>query len=288
MLSTAKLMFMAFFTILIGVILIQPIADDVDTASDSSITVTNETLSFSTGTGVISNETAILTNVSVRVDNETVATNAAFTTANLSFSDVIDFTALTNLSSENLIGFCNISLATGVLTCNATGDQTMYANYTYSDGKTHSLINDNLTVFTELRNITSEIITTECNVTLTSGTMVCNQTYAGIAYADYTHINRRTETLTNDEVLTLDEIRNATSSDVITGECNVTLSQGTLSCNNTHDTTGYVDYTYTPDTYVSSAVARTFLSNTILFFAIAVMVIGIGFAIAAFKQSGVI
>ena len=286
MLDAAKLMFMAFITIILGVVLIQPIADDVDTASDSSISVTNETLSFSIRTNVISNESNALSNVSTRIDNETITLDEAFVTGNLSNDLIITLTALTNLSSENLIGFCNISLAPGTLICNATGDQTIYANYTYSSGRTATLANDNLTAFTALRNISSEVITGYCNVTLITGAMVCNQTYGEIAYADYTHVSGRTVTLANDELIALSEIRNV-SSEVITSECNVTLAPGTLSCNNTRNEVGYADYTYRPDTFVSSRVARTLLDNTTLFFAIAIMAIGIGFAIAAFKQSGI-
>ncbi len=282
-----KLMIMAFMTILLGIILIQPIANDVDTAGDSSISVTNETLSFSIVTNIITNESNALSNVSTGVVNETLTTNEAHTTANLSFNDVINLLNLTNLSSEILIGFCNISLATGVLTCNDTGDTTMYVDYTYVNGKTGTLANDNLTSFTALRNITSEIITGYCNVTLITGAMVCNQTYGEIAYADYIHVSGRTVTLANDELIGLTEIRNV-SSEVITVECNVTLAPGTLDCNNTRNEVGYADYTYRPDTFVSSRVARVLLDNTTLFFALAVMIIGIGFALAAFKQSGIL
>jgi len=218
--TQGKLLFMAFFTILLGVVLIQPIGDDIELAKLSSITVTNETLSFTTVTTDISNE-----------------------------------------SQTN------------------TENSTASANYT--------LTYNNLTAFTELRNQSATVVNGLCNVTLSSGTLYCNETNSTNLFSDYTYVSGRTETLANDEIISLDAIRNATSpSSSMLGHCNITLSTGSLICNNTHYYTGYCDYKYEPDTYVHSSTARVLLTNTSLFFAIAVLLVGIGFAIAAFKQSG--
>ena len=287
MLSAAKLLFMSFITILLGVVLIQPIADDISTASDSSITVSNETLSFSSSTTAVSNETLAWVNATTAIVNESVTMDEGNITANLTYNDLTTFTGLTNsTTNEDIIGFCNVTLATGALTCNFTGSNAIFANYTYISGKTETFYYDDLTALTAVRNISSQVITGYCNITLATGGLVCNNTYGRIGYGDYTYISRRTETLANDEVISISELRNS-SSDVMTGECNVTLSTGSLVCNNTHNATGYADYTYEPDTYVHSRTARVMLSNTSLFFAIAVLIIGIGFAIAGFKVSGI-
>ena len=48
-----KLLISAFMVLLLGVILIRPIADDIAKVSDSSISINNETLSFITLTTAI-------------------------------------------------------------------------------------------------------------------------------------------------------------------------------------------------------------------------------------------
>jgi len=219
--TQGKLLISAFIIILLGVILIAPLADDVEEVSTGSVIVTNETLSWSSLTTAVSNESA------------TLSSNATSSTGNLS--------------------------------------------------------NDDLTAFTAMRNETSEIVTNYCNITLFTGRLQCNNTGSQNVYVDYTYISGRTETFANDELTSLDEIRNATAlGTVITSYCNVTLSTGGLICNNTHNATAFGDYTYTHDTYVRSSAARRLLAVTIIFFAITVLVIGMGYAWKAFKEGGVI
>lgn len=103
-------------------------------------------------------------------------------------------------------------------------------------------------------------------------------------------ISSGTGTLTNDEVIGLDVCLNSTMTSIlINTHCNVTLATGviTVNPNNFTDSLVFANYTYEPDTFVESSVARVLLTQTRLFFAIAILLVGIGFAVAAFKQSGV-
>ena len=89
------------------------------------------------------------------------------------------------------------------------------------------------------------------------------------------------------QILSITAIRNVTSAAIL-GYCNVTLSTGGLVCNNTYNATGYIDYNYEPDTYVRSGAARTILTLTILFFAIAILAVGIKYAWDALKENNLI
>ena len=160
-----------------------------------------------------------------------------------------------------------------------------------TDGVTGTLANTNVSVVTEVRNETSNIITTSCNVTDSTGGILCaaeatnasNQTYF-----DYTYVTGKTGTLLNtDEIFSLDALRNITSDDLI-GACNFTIRTGGLVCNNTLSFLAYADYQYDTDQYVSSGAARTLLTLTTLFFALAILAIGVGYAWKSFKEGGVI
>lgn len=76
---------------------------------------------------------------------------------------------------------------------------------------------------------------------------------------------QNTEYTANDDLIAVQRLVNATSTD-ITNYCNVTVSSGFLQCNETNSNTGYIDYTYYPDTYVKNTGARTLigLSSLIL------------------------
>ncbi len=216
-----KLFFSAFVVVILGVVLIRPIADDITSVSTSSVTILNETLAF----------TSVTTNVFAEVHNMT----------------------------------------------NGSGD-----NY----NTTTTLTFDDLTVITAIRNVTGEDVFSYCNVTLLSGLVICNHTgYPTNLSFDYTHIVGRTETLANDELISLDALRNITSENIL-GFCNVTLASGSLNCNDTYSSTGYADYAYTPDTYVRSSAARTLLTLTILFFALLILAVGLGYAMKSFKEGG--
>ena len=217
-----KLLFSAFIVLLIGVVLIQPIADSITSVSTGSITVLNETLEFVSVTTVVLNESQNLTNG-------------------------------TGTSPHNLTG---------------------------------SLDFNDLTVITAIRNLTNEDKLSSCNITLSSGGIICNFTgYPANLFFDYTYISGRTETLANDELISLDALRNVTSEGIL-GFCNVTLASGDLVCNNTYSATGFADYKYTPDNFVRGSAARTILNLTILFFALLILAIGIGFAMKSLKESG--
>lgn len=212
------LLFSAFIVILLGVVLIQPIADDIETVKASSYDIINESVTLSVTTRDIANETHTL------VANETTLSNNYLTA----------LTGLRNITSEDITGYCNITLITGALKCNETFDATIYADYTYNDFSTGTLAHDELASFDACRNSTMTAILagTNCNVTLINGAVK-------VTYDNFT------------------------------------------------DDLAYIDYKYDTDTYVRSGAARTLLTLIILLFAIAILTVGVGFAIAAFKQSGV-
>ena len=96
-----------------------------------------------------------------------------------------------------------------------------------------------------------------------------------------------TGTLTNDKLISLSALRNETSDNII-GHCNITLVTGGLKCNATNSTTAYADYIWESNTpYIRGATTKTLITLVILFFAIAILAIGLGFAVKAFKDAGV-
>lgn len=97
-----------------------------------------------------------------------------------------------------------------------------------------------------------------------------------------------TGTLNNDELITFDACRNSSMTAVTGIFCNVTLTSGVVSANsaNFSDSIVFIDYTYTPDTYVRSSTARTLITLVILFFAIAILAVGIGYVKKSFEDSG--
>ena len=102
------------------------------------------------------------------------------------------------------------------------------------------------------------------------------------------HAVAATITLNYDELTAFDALRNTTAADVI-GECNVTLGTGTLQCNaTTSDSTWYADYTYTPDIYVRDRATRTIITLVVIFFALAILALAIGYAWKSLKSGGVI
>ena len=95
-------------------------------------------------------------------------------------------------------------------------------------------------------------------------------------------------TLRSTGVIGLSAVRNVSSKD-ITSYCNVNLwAANHVNCTNTGDGTAYADYTFEPVDYVNSTVAATILDLVILFFVLAIMAIGIGLAISAFKDMGLV
>jgi len=227
--TQGKLLFLSFFTILIGIVLIQPIANDIELAKVSLNTVLNESVSLTAVTQTITNE-------SITLSLGPPSNRSGTTTHNY----VTSLTVLKNStdSQDDILGFCNITLNVdaGTLRCNDTGNFTAYATYTYNKYSTGSLSSD------------------------------------------------------QDEWKSFDACRNNSMAAISTGvDCNVSLNNGAVTVNYDNFTTfsAYIDYKYEPDTYVYSSAARVLLTNTRLFFAIAVMIVGVGFAVLAFKQSGV-
>ncbi len=93
-----------------------------------------------------------------------------------------------------------------------------------------------------------------------------------------------------DELVSVDACRNSSMSAVVVNiDCNITLASGVVAASQSNFTDNIllVDYTYTPDTYVRSGTARTLITLVILFFAIAILLIGIKYATDAFKQGGI-
>lgn len=220
--SKINILIGAFVLLIISLVLIQVIGDSIQ--------------SVSTGSIAISNESITLTAVTITIPNETVT----------------------------MTGGTNISTGT--------------------------LVNNYLTILTELRNESSEIITTFCNVTLGTGALVCNATNSTIAYAEYTYNDNSIGATAQDELIAVSECRNFTAA-VLTADthCNVTLTTGAVRVNYDNVTTtniAYLDYTYIPDNYVRGAATRQILFLTILFFALFILSIGIIFVVKGFKDSG--
>ena len=121
MINTAgKLLISAFIVIMIGLALIQVVADDVELVKTSSYTSPNESVTLTVITSDIINETVTLSSVGA-------------STGTLANNWLTVFTGLRNLTSENITSFCNVTLSSGAIECNATGDTTAYADYTYND-----------------------------------------------------------------------------------------------------------------------------------------------------------
>ena len=220
--SRGKLLISGFITILIGVVLIQPLADDINSVTESSLGRTNETVTLSNVLGTISNESVTLTDV---------------------------------------------------------GDGLVYSGV---------IANDNISTILTIRNLTLGATFRDlggfCNVTTGTGAIICNATNSTAALLNYTFVSEKTGELSQDEdIISVTELRNENSS-VMTGFCNISLSTGALDCNNTHSNVCYADYSYTPDGYVQSAASVSLLNITLMFFALAVMLIGAGMVFISIKN----
>ena len=172
-----KYLMTAFVFILIGIILIQPLSNDVEKAKLSSITIINETLSFINANTIVTNESVTLSSI----DNGS--------TGNLAYDDLTVITELRNATPTSLVitSYCNVTLRSGAIQCNATGNTTAYADYTFISGQSETLTNDEVLSLDEIRNssATSAIMTTQCNITLFTGILLCNNTHNATGYCDY-------------------------------------------------------------------------------------------------------
>ncbi len=216
--TQGKLLISAFVAMLVGLVLIQPVADDIAGVSTESFTILNESVSL-----------------------------AIATSTNLNESNTLDLTNSTTLSQ------------------------------------------DFLTVLTEIRNTTAEVVTSQCNVTRSTGVLKCNETsVTNVIFVDYTYNSTVSGTLANDEIVSFDACRDSLMNAILAGiHCNVTLATGEVigEYDNFTVPTAFIDYTYDTDNFVRSAAARSLLNLTILFFALAVLAVGIGYVIGAFKDS---
>lgn len=172
--TQGKLLITAFVAILIGVVLIQSIADDVELVKTSSYTALNESLLLTVNTITISNESATM-----------VAEN----TTTLANTFLFNLTALRNESSQDYISYCNVTLSTGVLVCNDTGGAVIYADYIYYSDSTGTLAFNDLISYDANRNSSMISKIGDCNITLSTGGLVCNKTAFGdnTTYSDYTY-----------------------------------------------------------------------------------------------------
>ncbi len=173
-----KILISAFIALIVGIVFIQTIADSIESVKTGSATANVETLSFSDLTTAVLNETQVN-------PNGTEGSNWTLT-----FNDLTAFTEVRNSSATIVTGDCNITLANGIASCNVTNSTNLFFDYTYISGKTETLANDEILTFLMLRNTTATgvDIIGFCNVTFSSGNVVCNNTYGSVGFANYTYI----------------------------------------------------------------------------------------------------
>ena len=181
----------------------------------------------------------------------------------------------TNSVSNETLAFTSATTSLSNESQENTGNATVGATYTLNF--------DDLTAITEIRNQSATIVTGDCNSTLSTGIFVCNATNSTNLFFDYTYINGRTETLANSDLTAQPTFRNGTSGSLGTNDCNATLSTGAVLCNNIHSATGFADYTYRPEGFVTSGTTRTLIDLLPVLLGIAVLIFILGFI--ALKRS---
>ncbi len=180
---------------------------------------------------------------------------------------------VTNIQSVN-----NESLAFTSLTSDVINETIVMANGTIQN-LTGNLSNNDLTTVTAIRNISMQSVRGACNVTLSTGFVACNFTgYPANLFFDYTYISGRTDILVNDDLTAQPTFRNGTSESLGANDCNATLATGVVICNNIHSTTGFADYSYTPEGFITSGTTRTLVTLITVLLAIAVLIFIVGFA----------
>ncbi len=150
-----------------------------------------------------------------------------------------------------------------------TGNGSVRGNYTLSF--------DDLTGVTEIRNSSAITITTQCNATLSRGFFSCNATNSTNLFFEYTYISGRTETLANDDLTGQPTFRNGTSGSLADDDCNATLASGAVICNNIHSATGFADYNYNPEGFITSGTTRTIVGLITVLLALLILVFIFGF-----------
>ncbi len=177
----------------------------------------------------------------------------------------------------DIVGVDNESLAfTSITTDVANESQTNTGTGLVAASYTTTF--DDLTALTEIRNESATTVTTLCNVTLSSGVFNCNATNSTNLFFEYTYISGRTETLANDDLIGEPTFRNGTGSTALGDSiCNATLSTGIVLCNNIHSATGFADYSYNPEGFVTSGTTRTLITLITVLLAIVVLVFIVSF-----------
>ncbi len=172
----------------------------------------------------------------------------------------------------------NESLAFTSVTTDVINESVIMTNGT-AQNLTGLLANDDLTVLSGIRNITAQSVISSCNVTLSSGLIGCNFTgYPADLFFDYTYISGRTETLANDDLTAEPTFRNGTGSTALGDNiCNATLSTGVVICNNIHSATGFADYNYNPEGFITSGTTRTLITLITVLLAIVILVFILAF-----------
>ncbi len=185
------------------------------------------------------------------------------------FSFISGVTNIQNVNNETL-AFTSLTTDISNESHANRGNSTVVTNY--------STDFDDLTVITEIRNQTQNAITGDCNATLSSGFFNCNATNSTNLFFDYTYISGRTDTLANVDLTAQPTFRNGTSAALLTSDCNATLSTGVVLCNNIHSATGFADYSYTPEGFVTSGTTRTLIVLITVLLAIVILVFIVSFA----------
>jgi len=100
---------------------------------------------------------------------------------------------------------------------------------------------------TNIRNSSGESITTDCNVTINTGAISCNETrVTNDTIANYTFAQFLTGNTTQNYLTSLTMLRNSTGvNGSVVKDCNMTLATGTLYCNHSFvDSKLVANYTY--------------------------------------------
>ncbi len=137
----------------------------------------NETLSFASITTDVANESKINT-----------GNGSIDATYRTTFDDLTAITEIRNESATIVTSDCNATLSSGSFRCNATNSTNLFFEYTYISGRTDTLINDDLTAEPTFRNGTSASLDDgDCNATLSTGVVLCNNIHSATAFADYSY-----------------------------------------------------------------------------------------------------
>ncbi len=150
---------------------------------------------FSFITGVtevnsVSNESLSFTRVTTDVANETQAnteSNPVGATYTLNFDNVTIITEIRNGSAAIVTSSCNTTLGAPVINCNGTNSTNLFFEYTHISGRTETLENDDLAGQPTFRNGSAgaTLAVGDCNATLSTGAVICNNIHSAIGFADY-------------------------------------------------------------------------------------------------------